>query len=41
MVQKREDQFLVDLNNRDGVMRQWLFGAGDPMAVIIREDLAA
>jgi hypothetical protein len=32
--------YLVDLTNRDGVMRQWFFVAGDPIASIIRQGLS-
>jgi hypothetical protein len=32
--------FLVDLNNMDGVSRQWIFeDASDPIALTIRRDL--
>jgi hypothetical protein len=32
--------YLVDLTNRDGVMRQWFFVSGDPVALIIRQGLS-
>jgi hypothetical protein len=33
--------FLVDLNNLDGVSRQWVFeDADDPIALVIKRDLA-
>jgi hypothetical protein len=32
--------FLVDLNNADGISRQWVFDdADDPIAEVIRRDL--
>jgi hypothetical protein len=38
-VQRRDRGFLVDLTNRDGIMRQWFFEAGDPIAELIRRGL--
>jgi hypothetical protein len=38
-VHRRDRGFLVDLTNYDGVMRQWFFEAGDPIAALIRQGL--
>ena len=38
-VYRRDRGFLVDLTNRNGVMRQWFFEAGDPVALLIRQGL--
>jgi len=31
--------FVVDFTNRDGIMRQWVFGPEDPVGAIIQRDL--
>jgi hypothetical protein len=38
-VHRRDRGYLVDLTNRDGIMRQWFFEAGDPVAALIRQGL--
>jgi hypothetical protein len=36
---RRPGGCLVDLTNRNGVMRQWFFEPGDPIGQIIKETL--
>jgi hypothetical protein len=39
LVQRRHGGYIVDLTNRDGLMCQWLFAPGDPIAAVIGEAL--
>jgi hypothetical protein len=41
LVQRRPGFYVVDLTNRNGVMRQWFLEPGDPVVMIIREALGA
>jgi len=39
IVHRRNGGYLVDLTNRDGIMRQWFFQSGDPVESAIKEAL--